>query len=219
MYQHLDINGDVIGIPIGKVVCVGRNYVDHIKELNNAVPDQPLLFIKPATSLCDMAEPLNIPTDQGECHNELELAVLIGAPLKCADRQEVKQAIWGVGLGLDLTLRDVQSALKEKGLPWERAKSFDGACPLSGFVQARNLVSLDNLSFSLSINNQVRQQGNSDLMMLDMISLIVEMSHTFTLQAGDVIMTGTPKGVGPLMVGDKLDVELRDYFQLSTQVL
>ena len=117
-----------------KIVCVGRNYSAHAKELNNPIPKEPLLFIKSTNCLVDLDKPIQIPKEQGECHHELEISVLIGKKLTKASREEAIDAIDGIGLALDLTLRDLQSKLKSKGQPWERAKSFDGACPVSGFV-------------------------------------------------------------------------------------
>ena len=139
MYQHQFIDGRKIDLPLGKVVCVGRNYLEHIQELNNEVPNEPLLFIKPNTALCNLAEPIVIPKGVGSCHNELEIAILIGQRLNHCNEKQAKQSIIGVGLGLDLTLRDVQDRLKAKGQPWERAKSFDASCPISVFVQAQEV--------------------------------------------------------------------------------
>ncbi|MEL7401145.1 MAG: fumarylacetoacetate hydrolase family protein, partial [Pseudomonadota bacterium] len=157
MYQHTTLTGEHIDLPIGKVVCVGRNYLDHIQELNNEVPAEPLLFMKPATALCEISKPLVIPADRGECHNELEVALLIAQPLRdCSSEQTAADALYGVGLALDLTLRDVQQKLKDKGQPWERAKAFDGACPVSCFTPLGDSAELGNLDFSLTINGEVR---------------------------------------------------------------
>ncbi len=218
MFQHQDVDGQAIGLPTGKVVCVGRNYLDHIQELQNDVPDEALLFMKPAEALCPLGEPLHVPKQSGECHNELELAILIQSPLTQATNAHAAEAIWGVGLALDLTLRDVQSKLKSKGQPWERAKSFDGSCPLSGFVPVEKFADLQQIAFNLSINGEMSQQGNSALMMRPVIDLLVEISQMFTLNPGDVVLTGTPKGVGPLLAGDTVCATLEGYFSVSTQV-
>ena len=136
MYNHTATNGEKLALPVGKVVCVGRNYLDHIQELGNEVPEQAILFIKPATAMCDMRQPIQIPSEFGECHNELEVALLIGKDLAGTQLSddEIAAALVGLGLGLDLTLRDVQNTLKANGHPWERAKAFDGSCPLSPFA-------------------------------------------------------------------------------------
>jgi len=140
-YQHRWIDGSAIDLPVGKVVCVGRNYAEHARELGNEVPDAPILFIKPASSLVPMAPSFNIPTDQGEVHHEIEMALLVSERLQNVDALTAQWSMAGFGLGLDLTLRDVQNELKKKGHPWERAKAFDGACPVSGFIDARGPAS------------------------------------------------------------------------------
>ena len=218
-YQHCDVTGTTIPLPLGKVLCVGRNYMDHIQELNNAVPEQPLLFLKPSTAVVPFAGGIIIPKQQGECHNELEIAVLIQQQLTQAKPEQVTEAIWGYGLGLDLTLRDVQSQLKQLGQPWERAKAFDGSCPLSAFVSKDNIDNPQNLDFALTINNQLRQSGNSGLMINPIIELIAHMSQHFSLLPGDVVLTGTPKGVGPLRQGDQLSASLNSFIKVQANVI
>ena len=219
MYQHTTLTGEHIDLPIGKVVCVGRNYLDHIQELNNEVPAEPLLFMKPATALCEISKPLVIPADRGECHNELEIALLVAKPLReCSNELTAANALYGVGLALDLTLRDVQQKLKDKGQPWERAKAFDGACPVSSFTSLDGSAELDNLDFSLTINDEVRQQGNTKMMMRGALSLLCAISEVFTLQPGDIVLTGTPKGVGPLHPGDSLQLKMAPWFDIHTRV-
>ena len=218
MYQHLDDLGNPLDLPVGKVVCIGKNYRDHIEEMQSQVPTTPLLFMKPRAAMCAMTDPLTIPTGQGECHNELELAIVLNARLSHASEQEAENAIGGVGLGLDLTLRDVQRSLKEQGHPWERAKAFDFSCPLSGFVSKSRFDDLQNIAFTLTINGNLRQQGNSAMMLHKIVPLIAHMSTQFALDAGDVILTGTPKGVGPLQPNDKLTATLGDLLRITTQV-
>ncbi|MDU0354609.1 fumarylacetoacetate hydrolase family protein [Paraglaciecola aquimarina] len=218
-YNHQNCDGKKIHLDVGKVVCVGRNYMLHIQELNNEVPEQPLLFMKPSTALCSVLEPVSIPDHLGECHNELEVAVLINKRLTEATPEDVAASLWGVGLGLDLTLRDVQAKLKSKGQPWERAKAFDGSCPMSGFIPLSDINELNNLQFSLQVNGELRQQGNSADMMLPIVELIVEISQSFTLMPGDIVMTGTPKGVGPLKKGESLELTLENGFSVSTKII
>ena len=193
---------------LGKIVCVGRNYAEHAKELNNPVPKAPILFIKPASSAVPMAGNISVPEDQGSVHHELEIAILIGEQLSSATEEEVDGAIAGIGLALDLTLRDVQSELKEKGHPWERAKAFDGACPLSEFIEANEFIDLNSIELKLTKNDEVQQQGSSSQMLFPILPLIAEMSRHFTLNPGDVVITGTPAGVGPIEAGDSLVAEL-----------
>ena len=213
-----ELDGQPYTPAVGKILCIGRNYAAHAAELNNPLPDQAVLFIKPADAACDLRQPLQIPQDQGSVHHELEIALLIGRPLKNAAPQQALAAIAGVGLGLDLTLRDVQAGLKQKGLPWERAKSFDGACPLSPFVSAAKVSDWQNLHFSLTRNGQTQQQGHSANMLYPVAQLLSEMSSVFTINPGDVIMTGTPEGVGPLLPGDRLTLALEDWLSVTAEV-
>lgn len=217
MYQHR-MNGEPVELPPGKIICVGRNYAAHAKELNNPVPTAPILFIKPATSARAMSEGVVFPKNQGACHHELEMSVLIGKSLTAASEREAENAIVGFGLALDLTLRDVQSRLKEQGHPWEIAKSFDGACPLSEFVAADLLMDPQNTFLELQINGEVRQQGNTADMITPLYALIAHMSQHFSLMPGDVVLTGTPAGVGPLHSGDRLQARLGKILQCETTV-
>lgn len=214
-YQHR-LDGRSVSLPVGKVVCVGRNYAEHARELNNPIPTEPLLFIKPATTVVPLAPAFSIPVGRGSCHFETELAVLVGERLSNADESRAEKAILGVGVALDLTLRDVQQQLKEKGQPWEKAKAFDGACPLSEFVSFDG--DLRNLEFSLIQNGEVRQRGNTSDMLTPVLKLMAYISGNFTLMPGDVVLTGTPAGVGPLAVGDTLRAELTGLVRAETTV-
>ncbi|MFE8072277.1 fumarylacetoacetate hydrolase family protein [Marinobacteraceae bacterium S3BR75-40.1] len=212
------VDGAPVPFTLGKIVCVGRNYAAHAAELNNPIPDKPLLFMKPATAACDLAQPLDIPKALGSVHFETELAVLIGKELKKATPEAVPGAIAGWGLALDLTLRDIQSELKEKGHPWERAKAFDGACPLSAFLPADRLDPSEAIAFSLEIDGKPRQSGNTANMLTPIAPLIAAMSQSFTLQPGDVILTGTPEGVGELQSQQQLKLALEDQLVVETHV-
>ncbi|WP_067862685.1 fumarylacetoacetate hydrolase family protein [Neptuniibacter marinus] len=218
-YQHCFIDGTPTGLPTGKVVCVGRNYADHAAELNNPIPTEPMLFIKPSTSVVDMAEPFIVPKGYGSVHFETEMSVLIGERLSHASEGEALAAIAGIGLGLDLTLRDLQAKLKDKGHPWEKAKGFDGAAPLSAFVAPSRVPDLQNVDIKLIVNGEVRQSGNSSHMLNRVLPLISHSSEFFTLEPGDVILTGTPAGVGPILSGDQLEVSLADLLNISTRAI
>ena len=208
-YQHQYVDGTRIHFPIGKVVCIGRNYAEHAKELDNPIPTEPLLFIKPGSCVVPTEGGFAIPHERGSVHYEAEIAVLIGKPLSQKPTpEEVLDAISGFAPGLDLTLREKQSELKAKGLPWEVAKSFDGACVLAPFVPSCTFPDVTDIGIRLTINGEVRQDGNSALMLNPIVPMIQYMAGCFSLQAGDVIMTGTPVGVGPLNVGDELVLEL-----------
>ncbi|MBS3805035.1 MAG: fumarylacetoacetate hydrolase family protein [Oleiphilaceae bacterium] len=216
-YQHLWQDGSPGRFPTGKVVCIGRNYSDHAAELNNPVPDTPLLFIKPATAVVHLTQPIVIPKNRGEVHFETELAILIGQRLTSTTEENARNAIVGYGLGLDLTLRDLQSELKAQGHPWERAKAFDGACPLSPFVRAQALDA-EHLHFSLDIDGKRRQSGDTSALLNPVLPLISYISEQFTLMPGDVVLTGTPKGVGPLHSGQRLTVRLQDVLCINTEI-
>ncbi len=217
------LDGKPFAHSLGKIVCVGRNYAAHAAELNNPIPTEPILFMKPASAACAFTSPLRIPHDRGSVHHETELAILIGAPLTHATREQARVAIIGIGLALDLTLRDVQDKLKKEGQPWERAKAFDGAYPVSSFVSVEG-VDLQNLTLQLYRNDKLQQDGNSAQMLFGVIDLIVEISKSFSLQPGDIVSTGTPAGVGPLHSGDRLVALLGknqpgDLLRVETQVL
>lgn len=218
-YQHKYVDGTKVHFPVGKVVCIGRNYAEHAKELDNPVPTEPLLFIKPGSCVVELESGFSIPQDRGSVHYEAEIVVLIGKSLsKNPDREEVLDAISGFAPGLDLTLRDVQSKLKEKGLPWEICKSFDGAAVIAPFVSADVYPDLADIPIRLTINDEVRQDGNSSLMLNPIVPMIQHMASQFSLQAGDLIMTGTPAGVGPLLVGDRIVLELPGQSRFESDV-
>ncbi|HET8705203.1 MAG TPA: fumarylacetoacetate hydrolase family protein [Pseudomonadales bacterium] len=217
-YQHRFVDQTPCNLPVGKAVCVGRNYAAHAAELNNPVPERPILFIKPRTAIVDLLQPLKLPTQWGAAHHETELVVLIGETLTHADEAQAKQAIAGYGIGLDLTLRDLQNQLKEKAHPWEIAKAFDGAAPLSPFVKPDQIPDPQQVEIKLEVNGVVKQQGAASDMLNPVIPLIAYMSQFFTLEPGDVIFTGTPAGVGPLQAGDQLKLSIVGVLEVETQV-
>ena len=203
---------------VGKVVCLARNYVDHIKELGNAVPDAPVLFIKPATSIIGPGGTVVIPPYGQDCHHEVELAVLIGRTVKDLPPEQAMGCIAGYGVGIDLTLRDVQGVLKAKGLPWEAAKGFDTACPLSDFVPADQVADPHALPIRFSIDGVVKQDATTALMMRRLPEIISFASSRFTLEEGDVILTGTPAGVGPVRSGERLCGEIEGVGRIEVTV-
>ena len=217
-YVHRWTSGEEISFAPGKVVCVGRNYAEHARELNNPILDEPMLFMKPVTSLVDISRPIDINRTRGSVHHELEIAVLIGDILARCTKHQASSAIIGVGVALDLTLRDLQNELKQKGHPWEKAKAFDGSCPLSAFEPIGSFRSLDNIELQLSVNGKIRQKGTSGQMLTDILSLIEYASRWFSLLPGDVVLTGTPAGVGSLAPGDQLQIDLLGHFTIQTMV-
>jgi 2-keto-4-pentenoate hydratase/2-oxohepta-3-ene-1,7-dioic acid hydratase in catechol pathway len=169
-----------------KVVCIGRNYMEHIKELNNEIPEDMVFFIKPNSAICDK---LNFPKKQNSCHYEAEISFLIE-----------DNKITAVAFGLDLTLREIQSKLKEKGLPWERAKSFDGSAVFSKFVSFNDDIS--KLAIELYINGELKQKGDYSLMINKPFEIIKEANSFLSFEDGDILMSGTPKGVSSFNIGD-----------------
>ncbi len=206
------LNNNIDFKKVSKIVCVGRNYAAHAQELNNPIPEQPLLFIKPNSTLAALEKPINI-IHTSEVHFELELSILIDQPLTNPTEEQAFNAISGIGLALDLTLREIQSKLKQQGQPWERAKSFVGACPISNFISPKELAltqiqDLQQLEFSLHLNQQLQQHGRTQDMLFSIPKLIQEMAQAFSLNAGDIILTGTPSGVGKLQPKDTLECRL-----------
>ncbi|MFC1778977.1 fumarylacetoacetate hydrolase family protein [Thermodesulfobacteriota bacterium] len=205
-------------IPVGKIVCIGRNYAEHIKELGNQMPDKPVIFIKPASSLVSSGETVVIPGYSDDCHHEIELAVLIGKTAKNVTAEAALDYVSGYAVALDLTLRDVQGVQKEKGLPWEIAKAFDTSCPLSDFVSASQVDNPQELQLKLTVSGEVRQNGNTRDMIRSIAELIAATSAYFTLEEGDVLLTGTPSGVGRIVSGDRLEASIEQVGMLSVSV-
>lgn len=206
-------------IPAGKVVCVGLNYSDHVKEMSSQVASEPVIFLKPSSALVPLEAPVAIPVEFGACHHEGEMSILIGEQLADCTEDEAAKAIIGVGVALDLTLRDLQSQFKQKGHPWDKAKGFDGACPASAFVDRSQVGDLQNLELRLTLNGEVKQASNTSHMITPVLPLIAYISKFFTLMPGDIVLTGTPAGVGPLSPGDELTLELVDVVAVTTTVV
>jgi acylpyruvate hydrolase len=203
---------------IGKILCIGRNYAEHIRELGNATPEAPVIFIKPASAVIGEGEAIVIPPNSHDCHHEAELAILIGRKGKDIPVDQAMEYVAGYGVGIDLTLRDVQGELKKKGLPWEIAKGFDTACPLSTFVEASHVPDPQNLQIRLTVNGKIRQDGNTSMMIHRIPAIISHMSGNFTLEPGDVILTGTPAGVSRIVSGDNLAAEIPGVATLRVSV-
>lgn len=216
--HQVSLLGENQSFPVGKIICLGRNYLDHIRELGNAVPDRAVIFCKPSSSLLENGGSVVIPTYSDDCHHELELALLIGKQGKFITEETALDYLAGYGVGLDLTLRDLQSELKEKGLPWELAKGFDTSCPLSDFIPAEKVNNPNQLELTLKVNGEVRQQGNTNMMMRSVEQIISEISQFYTLEPGDIILTGTPAGVSRMVSGDRLFGEIEQVGSLEVTV-
>ena len=216
--RSVKIKGTDRNYPVGKIVCLGRNYLDHIRELGNKVPDRAVIFCKPASSLLADGGQIELPEYTNDCHHELELAVLIGKAGKKIAEADALQHVAGYGVALDLTLRDLQGELKEKGLPWELAKGFDTSCPLSDFVAAEQVKTPNNIRLTLKVNGELRQDGTTAQMMRTVEEIIAELSLYYTLEPGDIILTGTPAGVSRIQSGDRLDGAIENVGTLTVSV-
>jgi 2-keto-4-pentenoate hydratase/2-oxohepta-3-ene-1,7-dioic acid hydratase in catechol pathway len=203
---------------IGKIVCVGRNYADHIKELGNEVPEKPLLFLKPSSSVIYSGEKIKYPAFSKDMHHEVELVLLIGKDLKDADENESKDAIAGYGVGLDMTLRDLQNELKSKGHPWTISKCFDTSAVISEFVSSKDYKLTLEEEISLSINGDIRQKDKLKLMIFNPVELVQFISSRMKLERGDLIFTGTPSGVGQVSVGEKIHAQINGLAELFCSV-
>ncbi|GAA4008301.1 fumarylacetoacetate hydrolase family protein [Hymenobacter fastidiosus] len=188
-----------------KIICIGRNYADHIAELRNETPDAPVIFLKPDTALLQRNQPFFYPDFSRDIHHEIELVLRVSKNGKNIDEKFAPTYFDAIGLGIDFTARDLQSQLKSKGLPWELAKGFDGSAPLgTTFKPVADFADLANINFHLEVNGEVKQRGNSGLMLHPFAAIISYVSRFITLKMGDLIFTGTPSGVGPVQIGDQL---------------
>lgn len=192
-----------------KIICIGRNYAEHAKELGNEIPENPVIFIKPDTAVLKKGSDFYIPEFSNDIHYELEVVLKISKGGKYIQAENADKYYDEIGLGIDFTARDLQSKLKEKGLPWELAKGFDGSAVLSEFYKKENF-DLKNLSFSLIKNKEKVQDGNTSMMLFSPEKIIEFVSQYFTLRVGDLIFTGTPKGVGKVEEHDILEAFLED---------
>ena len=189
-----------------KIICIGRNYVSHAQELNNEVPDEPVFFMKPDSSLLRNNDPFYLPEWTQAVHHEIELVLRICRLGKNIEKKFASRYYNEIGLGIDFTARDIQDQLKKKGLPWEKAKAFDQSAVISNnFFPLAIMPEKDSIKFNLDINGKTVQYGNSSLMIFNFDEIIVHVSKYMTLKIGDLIYTGTPAGVGPVKIGDRLE--------------
>lgn len=200
-----------------KILCVGRNYSEHAKELGNAIPENPVIFSKPDTALLKNGEDFYLPSFSNDVHHEVELVIKINKVGKKIQEKFARNYFSEIGLGIDFTARDVQSELKAKGLPWELAKAFDGSAPIGNFINMENM-DLKNIDFSLQKNGQIVQKGNSAQMIFSFEQIVSFVSQYFTLKVGDLIYTGTPAGVSQVNIGDKLEGFIGNELMLTCEV-
>ena len=206
-------------IPVGKILCLGRNYPEHAKEMNAQLPENPIVFIKPATALVQSGGNVRFPSYSNEMHHEVEMVVLVGKDGKNIPKESADEHIAGYGIGLDMTLRDIQSDAKKRGLPWSVCKGFDSSAPVSLFVEKGAVSNPHILGISLTVNGIVRQRSNTREMLFPVDRIIAYLSSVFTLERGDLIFTGTPEGVGPVSRGDVLNAELESVGSLTVKIV
>jgi len=191
-----------------KIICIGRNYVAHAKELNNEVPTIPVFFMKPDSALVISNRPFFYPDFSSDVHHELEVVIRIDRLGRSIEEEYAHKYFSEIGLGVDFTARDLQMKQKEKGLPWEIAKGFDYSAPISEFIPVKKFKDINNLSFKLDLNGKTVQDGNTSLMIFSFEKIISYVSRFMTLKTGDLIFTGTPAGVGPVAINDRLEAYL-----------
>ncbi|RLD42462.1 MAG: 2-hydroxyhepta-2,4-diene-1,7-dioate isomerase [Bacteroidetes bacterium] len=188
-----------------KIICIGRNYIAHAKELKNPVPEKPVFFMKPDTALLPKKNPFFYPDFTNDLHFEAELVLKICKNGRHIEEEFAHKYYDEIGIGIDFTARDLQAECKQKGLPWEIAKAFDQSAPVGSFLPKDDFKNLNNIQFSLLINNETRQEGNSKDMIFSFDQIIAYVSKFITLRIGDYIFTGTPKGVGPTKIDDHFE--------------
>jgi len=201
-----------------KIICIGRNYAKHIEELANEKPDNPVIFLKPDSAILLKKQPFFIPPFSNDIHYEVEILVKINKVGKYIDEKFAHKYYDEIGLGIDFTARDIQDKCKEKGLPWEKAKAFDGSAVIGEFIPKEKLGDLNNLNFSLHKNSMLVQEGNTNAMLWKIDELIAYVSQFFTLKKGDVIFTGTPAGVGKVYENDILVGAIKDQKLFSIKI-
>ena len=201
-----------------KVICIGRNYLQHAKELNNPVPDKPVVFSKPETALLKNNKPFYYPEFSNDIHYEVEIVIKINQTGKHIKEHFAHKYFDEISIGLDLTARDIQKECKEKGHPWERAKAFDHAAVIGSFVSKKCFPDLNDINFHLDLNQKRVQAGNTSQMLFPIHSILSDVSKFITLKKGDFIYTGTPAGVGPLKVGDHLEAYIEDKKLLDCKI-
>lgn len=205
-------------IPVSKILCLGLNYSNHISEMKSEKPKEPVVFMKPSSAIIHNGGEVVLPGFSKEIHHEVEIVIVIGKTGKNIPKEEAPDYIGGFGIGLDMTLRDIQNAAKNTGGPWTVAKGFDSSAPVSEFLAKKYFKDINDIEFKLLVNNHLKQKGNTRDMIFKFVEIISYLSSIFTLNRGDLIFTGTPEGVGPVQAGDKLTAILNDQITLKVEV-
>ena len=216
--KNVEIRETKRWIAVGKILCLGRNYPEHAKEMNAETPTTPVVFLKPSSALVPDGSKVVIPPFSRVMHHEVEMVLLIGKDGKNISREAALDHVAGYAVGLDMTLRDVQADAKKKGLPWTVAKCFDTSAPVSAFTERSRVADPHNLGISLAVNGKLRQHSNTRQMIFRVEDVVAYLSTVFTLELGDLIFTGTPEGVGPVVAGDVIHAELESVGTLTIGV-
>jgi 2-keto-4-pentenoate hydratase/2-oxohepta-3-ene-1,7-dioic acid hydratase in catechol pathway len=195
-------------LAVGKILCVGQNYIKHIEEMKGSRPEEPVLFFKPPTALVSPEETIRYPDFSSDVHHEVELVVVIGNVMRRISEKESLSHVAGYAVGIDLTARDRQRVAKKRGGPWAVAKGFDGSAPVSEVAPAEEVGDPGDLAMELRVNGELRQSARTSEMLFKIPELLAYASNIFTLEPGDLFFTGTPSGVGPIRPGDRIDVEI-----------
>ena len=201
-----------------KILAIGRNYAAHIEELDNERPEEPVIFTKPETALLLKNAPFYYPDFSSNIHYEVELVIRISKHGKYIDKMFAANYFDAIGIGIDFTARDLQEKAKSKGLPWDLAKGFNGSAPISSFRNKNSFKDIKNLNFSLTLDGEERQHGNTSLMLFEFEEIIAYISKFIMLKKGDIVFTGTPKGVGPIEIGNKLEAFIEDEKLLEVEI-
>lgn len=201
-------------LQFGSIYCIGRNYAEHIQEMKSKQTQNPVVFLKPRSSLIFNNQSIRLPAQSSNVHHEVELVLLIGQDVKKCPVEEALRTVTAIAVGIDVTARDIQSKAKESGLPWALSKGFDTFAPLGNFVELNASIDIKNLDIQVKVNGELRQMGNTSNMLFSASEIISYLSHQFRLTPGDLIFTGTPKGVSPINDGDIIEASIEN--QLST---
>lgn len=203
---------------VGTIYCLGRNYADHAREMNSPTPEKPVVFIKPSSAVIGDGGTVEVPTLSGDVHHEVEMVVAIGRGGRNIPRDQAFTHVAGYAVGLDMTLRDVQSRAKKEGLPWTVAKGFATSAPISTLVEKSTVPSPQNLTIALAVNGRIRQKSSTSKMIFPIDDVVSYLSTIFVLEPGDLVFTGTPEGVGSVVPGDRLEAELESVGTLRVGV-
>jgi len=217
--KKINFLGTSTELNVGKILCLGKNYAEHAKEMISDVPTVPIVFMKPSTAIISGSDKIIIPKISIEVHHEVELVVVVGKDAKNIPAKNAYNYIAGYAVGLDMTLRDVQSDAKKKGNPWTVAKGFDTSAPISEVIPKAQIKNPHDLTITCRVNGALRQKSSTGKMIFSIDKIIEYISSIFTLEEGDLIFTGTPEGVGQVIAGDIIEAELEGYIKISHQVI